>query len=919
MLKTKATRRNKFSAAKSIVQQSSTGKAGGYLIGSKHTEGGIKVINKSNPDQPIEVEGGEAVITAPALEDPTLHEWEGKKMTKRAILSDINVKAGGNAFAEKGLVLPKKIRCNGTKYKFGGKTMTDYEIVKDCGCKHKMNKGGTAKKQKWTATFFDDKDLIVLTKTYTSNNKGEADELAKKDKPDYATRYSLMPTKEAPTHAVDHKLITDVSALELSGPYAIYKGHPDQLIEYIQEQSTGMMSDRKSVNTLLSGYKTMIQFFGKGITLRCVSAIPKPQKDIIIKAWKGKALDSELRKALRTKREMPTGGPVSMPEKVHNVLLLKVSYKDQYQKAIEFFEAEKSTYFPFHYDNDYQTIDFEIRGDEYGRAIEQGLTQELTEAGITGFSFQTLHDDKMKQGGDIKNNDVKSELADGYTLDNRARDYKLLDAQVDLNQFRRGGTVPYPTFADELPTVINEQGTLFETSAPEIGAAAVTNSGQLTTGKQPAKKTVREIELSLKEVPGLEQKKLSSSVDIYEFLLEIWDKNLLNIQEQFYILCLNNANNLIGYIELSKGSVTGTVADPELVVAIAAKSLAKSVVIAHNHPSGSLKPSAADLKLTKQLSEALKLITVRLTDHIIISPNGRYYSFADEGEISYEFAGGFLKKGGDIDNYSSYHYYKGPEYKYKNAFDLNKAIEELLDSKKSIGSDNFRVEEKEFLQYYSGYGGLEKFGAEGKGLLYEYFTPALIAQTMWGLSYQHGFKGGRVLEPAAGIGEFVKYAPDKNLVTAFEINPYSARIMNILYPTTHVFVKYFEELFIVNRNTIKGKTGALEKYDLVIGNPPYGEFLGKFAGMGEKDYTRAGNYIDYFIFRGLDLLKTGGLLTFIVGAEVASGGKPFLQQQMNTCKREIAEKSELVDAYRLPNGVFERTDVLTDIIVLRKK
>lgn len=89
--------------------------------------------------------------------------------------------------------------------------------------------------------------------------------------------------------------------------------------------------------------------------------------------------------------------------------------------------------------------------------------------------------------------------------------------------------------------------------------------------------------------------------------------------------------------------------------------------------------------------------------------------------------------------------------------------------------------------------------------------------------------------------------------------------------------------------------------------------------MGEKNYTRAGNYIDYFIFRGLDLLDPGGLLVFIVGAEVASGGKCFLSQQMNKCKDEIMEKSDLLDAYRLPNGVFERTDVLSDIIVLRKK
>lgn len=254
---------------------------------------------------------------------------------------------------------------------------------------------------------------------------------------------------------------------------------------------------------------------------------------------------------------------------------------------------------------------------------------------------------------------------------------------------------------------------------------------------------------------------------------------------------------------------------------------------------------------------------------------------------------------------------------YPNAYELNKAIEKLLDSKPNDA--DFTADEKSFLKYYSGYGGLEKHGATGKGLLYEYYTPSLIAEKMWGLAYKYGFNGGSVLEPSAGIGEFIKYAPEQHLVVAHEINKYSARICKILYPLATVSTQYFEEIFIKNNDSIRGKTSLLKKYKLVIGNPPYGEFGGKWAGMGEKSYTRAGNYIDYFIFRGLDLLDPGGLLIFIVGAEVASGGTPFLAQQMNKCKEEIQEKSDLLDAYRLPNGVFERTDVLTDIIVLRKK
>ena len=94
---------------------------------------------------------------------------------------------------------------------------------------------------------------------------------------------------------------------------------------------------------------------------------------------------------------------------------------------------------------------------------------------------------------------------------------------------------------------------------------------------------------------------------------------------------------------------------------------------------------------------------------------------------------------------------------------------------------------------------------------------------------------------------------------------------------------------------------------------------GIYAGMGEKSYSKSNNYIEYFITRGLDLLESGGLLIYIIGTEVAAGGTPFLQQPMSAVKKIIAEKSELLDAYRLPNGLFETTDVVTDIIVLKKK
>jgi DNA polymerase III sliding clamp (beta) subunit (PCNA family) len=111
------------------------GTLSGYLVGKTHAEGGIKAINKST-GQPLEMQGGEVVITAPAVSDQTKHNFDGEMLTNRQILSKINEKGGGVAFAQDGMEIPKDIKRTGAIYNFGGKTMTDHEIV------YKINGGG---------------------------------------------------------------------------------------------------------------------------------------------------------------------------------------------------------------------------------------------------------------------------------------------------------------------------------------------------------------------------------------------------------------------------------------------------------------------------------------------------------------------------------------------------------------------------------------------------------------------------------------------------------------------------------------------------------------------------------------------------------------------------------------------------------
>lgn len=105
------------------------GSLSGYLVGKTHAEGGIKAVNKAT-GQPLEMQGGEVVITAPAVSDQTKNEFNGKMMTNREILSQINVNGGGVAFAKDGMEIPKKLNRTGATYSYGGKTMTDHEIYK---------------------------------------------------------------------------------------------------------------------------------------------------------------------------------------------------------------------------------------------------------------------------------------------------------------------------------------------------------------------------------------------------------------------------------------------------------------------------------------------------------------------------------------------------------------------------------------------------------------------------------------------------------------------------------------------------------------------------------------------------------------------------------------------------------------------
>ena len=252
------------------------------------------------------------------------------------------------------------------------------------------------------------------------------------------------------------------------------------------------------------------------------------------------------------------------------------------------------------------------------------------------------------------------------------------------------------------------------------------------------------------------------------------------------------------------------------------------------------------------------------------------------------------------------------EKEYKNQHELNKAIEDYINNeeyRKYAGSVNMPQVVKNWLKKYAGAGGLEKQGAEGKGLLSEYYTPQNIVNKMWDLTAQYvNTDGAKVLEPSVGIGRFLDTAPKNTNFDVVEMNPVSAKITKILYPDANVTTGEFQEKFINKENNTPVKNVTPE-YDIVIGNPPYGQYAGRYKGMGEgKKFSRLEAY---FINRGLDSLKENGIMTFIVPSS-------FLDSAITAGKQEIGTKCELVDAYRLPENTFDTTSIGTDIIVLRK-
>ena len=145
---------------------------------------------------------------------------------------------------------------------------------------------------------------------------------------------------------------------------------------------------------------------------------------------------------------------------------------------------------------------------------------------------------------------------------------------------------------------------------------------------------VCDVKLTYKtKVKSSERPVIHNSEDIYRLLVDhVYNEGTIQYKEYLKLILLNNSSKVLGLRNISEGGITETSADIRIIMQAAILGNATRIILAHNHPSGSLKPSTVDNLLTERVKNAAKLFNITLLDHIIVTDSG-YYSYLDEGRI----------------------------------------------------------------------------------------------------------------------------------------------------------------------------------------------------------------------------------------------------------------------------------------------
>ena len=248
------------------------------------------------------------------------------------------------------------------------------------------------------------------------------------------------------------------------------------------------------------------------------------------------------------------------------------------------------------------------------------------------FSFISLDDFKKLNYKNSSMSDYKNSLTiKHWNEDDRPREKLLTKGKVALSDA-------------ELIAILIGSGNRGE-SAVELSKkilASINNSlnelGKLTVndlikfkgiGEAKAISIITALELGRRRrlEEALEKPKITSSKSVFDVMQPI----IGELQhEEFWIIYLNNANKIQLKTQMSKGGITGTIVDARLIFKKAIELAATGIILCHNHPSGTLKPSSSDIGLTKKIKNGGEVLDIKVLDHIIITEK-QYYSFADEG------------------------------------------------------------------------------------------------------------------------------------------------------------------------------------------------------------------------------------------------------------------------------------------------
>ena len=144
--------------------------------------------------------------------------------------------------------------------------------------------------------------------------------------------------------------------------------------------------------------------------------------------------------------------------------------------------------------------------------------------------------------------------------------------------------------------------------------------------------TISEVSLIYSsKVKASDRPQVKCSRDGYNLFMQRWNHDTIEHVAEFKVMLMNRSNTVQGIMDVSKGGISGTVTDVRKLLRAIIKPNASGIIVCHNHTSGNLNPSESDTKLTQKIKQAGMIMDIQLLDHLILTTDDNYYSFADNG------------------------------------------------------------------------------------------------------------------------------------------------------------------------------------------------------------------------------------------------------------------------------------------------